>query len=116
MFTLDNRQYLCNVDYHSKFSIVKMIKGISADSLILTCKITFAEYGVPKKIMTDSGGNVISDKFKTFCKSLNIEQAFSSSYHHQSNREVEPCIKFVKCTLKKCFDSRSNPCIALMQI
>ena len=45
-----------------------------------------------------------------------MEQAISSSYHHQSNGQVEACIKFVKCTLKKCFDSRSDPHIALLQI
>ena len=114
MFTLNNKQYLCIVDYHSKFPIIKKIKDLSADSLILTCKIIFAEYGI--LIMSDSGGNFVSDKFKTFCKILNIEQAFLSSYHHQSNRQVEACIKFVKPTLKKCFDSRSDPHIALLQI
>ena len=41
--------------------------------------------GIPKKIISDSGSNFISDKFKTFYKILNIEQAFLSSYHHQSN-------------------------------
>ena len=65
--------------------------------------------------MPDSSSNFISDKFKT-CKNLNIEQAFSSSYHHQSNRQVEACIKFVEHTLKKCFDSWSDPHIALLQI
>ena len=76
MFILNNKQYLCIVDYHSKFPIVKKTEGLSADSLILMCKIIVAEYGIPKKILSDSGGNFISDKFKTFCKSLNIEQAF----------------------------------------
>ena len=65
--------------------------------------------------MSDSGGNFVSDKFKIFCKSLNIEQAFSSSYHHQSNGQVEAFIKFVKCTLKKCFDSKGDPHIVLLQ-
>ena len=45
-----------------------------------------------------------------------MEQAFSSSYHHQSNGQVEACIKFVKHTLKKCFESRGHPHIALLQI
>ena len=80
------------------------------------CKVIFAEYRPPRKIMLDSGGNFISDKFKTFCKSLNIEQAFLSSYHHQSNGQIEACIKFVKCTLKKCLDSKGDPHIALLQI
>ena len=66
--------------------------------------------------MSDAGSNFISDKFKTFCKSLNIELAFSSSYHHQSSGQVEACIKFVKHELKKCFDSKSDPHIALLQI
>ena len=33
----------------------------------------------------------------------------SSSYHYQSNGWVVACIKFVKCTFKKCFESRSDP-------
>ena len=104
------------IENHSKFPLVKKLGDLSADKLILTCKVIFAEYGVPRKIMSDSGGNFISDKFKTFCKSLNIEQAFSSSCHHQSNGHVEACIKFIKHTLKKYFDSRVDPYIALLQI
>ena len=65
--------------------------------------------------MSDSDGNFISDKFKT-CKSLNLEQAFLSSYYHQSNGQVEVCIRFVKHILKKCFDSRSDAHIALLQM
>ena len=46
--------------------------------------------------MSDLGGNFISDKLKTFCKSLNIEQVFSLSYNHQSNGQVQAYIKYVK--------------------
>ena len=54
--------------------------------------------------------------FRSILHNLNIDQAFSSSYHHQSNGQVEACIKFVKHTLKKCFDSKVDPHIALLQI
>ena len=101
MFTLNNQHYLCIVDYHSKFPVIKKSENLSADSHILTCKFIFAEYWLPKKIMLDLGGNFISDKFKTFCKSLNIEQTFSSLYHHQNNGQVEACIRVIKHTLKK---------------
>ena len=103
MFTIDNKQYLCIVDYHSKFLISKQTKDLSADSLILTCKIIFAEYVVPKKIMSDSGSNFISDKFKAFCKSLNIKQAFLSSYHHQSNGTGGCMYKICKAHTKEMF-------------
>ena len=69
-----------------------------------------------KKIMSESGSNFISEKLKNFCKNLNIGQAVLSYYHHQSNRQVETCLKFVKCTLKKSFDFKTDPLIALLQI
>ena len=66
--------------------------------------------------MSDTGRNFVSERFKTFCHSLNIEQAVSSSYHHQSYGQVKACIKFIKCTIKKCSDSGSDIHMALLQI
>ena len=66
--------------------------------------------------MSDAGNNFISDKFRMFCSKLNIQQAVSSAYHHQSNGQVEACIKFIKCTLKKCADSGGDIQMALLQI
>ena len=73
---------------------------MSADRLILACKVIFSKFGLQKKIMLDVGDNFISDKFKQFCKRMNIEQATSLSYHHQSIGQVEVCIKFNKHTMK----------------
>ena len=47
--------------------------GLSADSLIAAVKVIFAEYGLPNRIMSDAGSNFISEKFKDFCNSLNME-------------------------------------------
>ena len=66
--------------------------------------------------MSDAGGNFISDKFKQFCKRMKIEQATSSSCHHQSNRQVEACLKFTKCTMKKCFETNEYIHVALLWI
>ena len=85
MFTLNNRNYLCIVDYHNKFPIVKREEYMSAENLILACKVIFSEYGLLKKITSDAGGNFISDKFRQFCNCMNIDQVTPSSYHHQSN-------------------------------
>ena len=44
----DNSEHcLCIVDYHSKFPVIKQVKGLSADSLINIFKITFSEYRLP---------------------------------------------------------------------
>ena len=90
--------------------------GLSADSPIAAVKVIFAEYGMSHRIMSDAGDNFISEKIINFCNSLNIEHAVSSSYHHQSNRQVEACIKFVKCTIEKCTDSGGDIHMAMLQI
>ena len=42
------KKYLCIVDLYNKFSIIKMMKGLSADNLILTCKVIFWNGGCPR--------------------------------------------------------------------
>ena len=81
----NNKNYLCIVDYHSKFPVIKRMEGLSSASLIATTKVIFAEYGIPHKIMSDAGTNFVSDKFRKFCSRLNIEQAVFPAYHHGSN-------------------------------
>ena len=100
IFHFNNKNYLCIVDYNSKFPMVKRIEGLSAESLITTIKVIFAECGIPPKLMSDAGTNFVSEEFQRFCNSINVEQAVSLAYHHQSNRQIEVCIKFVKHTLK----------------
>ena len=46
---------------------------------------------------------------------LYIEHAASASYDHQSKGQVEACIKLVKCTMKKCHDTKSDIHLALLQ-
>ena len=75
-------------------------------------KVIFAKYGLPQKLMSDAGADFVSDKLQQFCRSINVDQAMSLVYHHQSTRQVEACIKFVKCTLK-CADSGGDINIAL---
>ena len=62
------------------------------------------------------GTPCVADRFWQFCKSINIEQVISSAWHHQSNRQVKACIKFIKCMFKKCADSGRDINMALLQI
>ena len=96
IFHYNNKNYLCIVDYNSKFSIVKRLEGMSAKNLTNAVKVIFAEYGIPRKIMSDTGTNFASARFQKFCRAINIEQATLLAYHHQSNGQVEACIKFIK--------------------
>ena len=88
--------YLCLVDYHCKFPVIKRTESLSVDSLTLSCKF-FSEYRLQKKIMSDGGDNFVSEiqrnlqKPKHRASSLVIIPA-------TSNGNVEACIKLVKCT------------------
>ena len=66
--------------------------------------------------MSDTGTNFVSERFRQFCKSINVEQAVSLAYHHKSNGQVEACVKFIKCTFKKCAESGRDKNIALLHI
>ena len=48
IFHFNNKNYLCVVDYNSKFPVVKRLEGLSAENPINTIKIIFTEYGIPK--------------------------------------------------------------------
>ena len=80
--------YLCIIDYHKEFPLINLTNGLIADILIITCKIIFAEQGLPRNIMSDAGTNIVSEEVLGFCKHLNIHQAMSLSYNHQSNGEA----------------------------
>ena len=52
---------LCIVDIYSKFPIVKIADGLSPADLIRAAKIVFAEFGLPKKSVSDTGMNFMSE-------------------------------------------------------
>ena len=49
-------------------------------------------------------------------ENLYSKQKVSSSFHQQSNGHAEACLKFVKQTMKKCFDNNTDVNLALIQI
>ena len=63
VFHFNNKNYLCIIDYNSKFPIVKTLEGLSAENFTNAVKIIFMEYGIPQKIMSDTGTNFVSDRF-----------------------------------------------------
>ena len=76
------------VDYYGKFPVVKKVDRLAADD-----KMIFAEYGLPKKIISDAGTPFTSETFKKFCRQMSIQQSITSSYHCQNNCEVEAYTK-----------------------
>ena len=55
IFKINNGMLLCIVDYYSKFPVVMKVGTLAADDLLQMAKMTFAEYGLPKEILSDRG-------------------------------------------------------------
>ena len=98
---------LCTVDYYSKFPIIKKTDGLPAESLIKVVKIVIAEFGLPKNIVSEEGKNFISEKFRQFCRQLDIEQPMATS------RSMH---KIVKHAIKIYHDNNDDVNLALLQI
>ena len=75
----------------------------------------YAEFVLPKNV-SDAGTNFVSEWFKEVFMCQNIDQVVTSLYHHHSNGEVVACIKFVKCTIKKCRQINNDTKFASRQI
>ena len=114
IFTINNKHYLCIVDYCSKFHVLKPVESLSTDQLILSCIILFSEYGLLSKIVSDAGTTFISDKCENFDKGFSIRHTVSSSYNHQSNGQVEACVKFLNRTILECFDTNTDIFFSLL--
>jgi hypothetical protein len=80
----------------------------SSSKIISIFKEIFAEYGLPEKIVSDSGSNYTSKEFTAFANALDIKTVVSSPYHHQSNGQAENAVKQIKHIMKKCDETKDD--------
>ena len=73
IFQLNNKNYLCIVDYHSKFLVIKRMEELSAENLIATIKIIVKNHYtlLPSTISKLLGGEDLN-QIRTIKEALNI--------------------------------------------
>ena len=94
----------------------KKVQSLSVDYLVHTTMMIFSRFGLPRRLISDVATNLTSETFQEFYRKLNIQQSITSSFYHPSNGQVEACIKFVKCTIRKCLDTSQDINLALLQM
>ena len=62
-FFVKHYTFLWIEDYYSKFPTVKKADDLAVDDLFKAVKIAFAEFGLPKKIISYAHINITSDTF-----------------------------------------------------
>ena len=51
---------------------MKKVNSLSADNLVQMAKLIFAEYGIPKTLVSDVGTNFTGEALETFFRKMNI--------------------------------------------
>lgn len=89
LFFFDNKKMLTIVENLTKFAQAYIISDKTPETIINKLKVYFSLFGIPKRIMSDHGGEFKNKKINIFCESLNILWHFTSSEYHQSNGMIE---------------------------
>lgn len=87
---LPNGQYVfVIVDYFSRFTEVRFMRSIKSTDIIKRLDQIFSVHGYPISLKTDNAPNFVSDEFKKYLESADINHVTSIPLWPQSNGEVE---------------------------
>ncbi|XP_055584906.1 uncharacterized protein K02A2.6-like [Uranotaenia lowii] len=102
------RNFLVTVDHYSDFIELNLLKDMSARTLIETCQMNFARYGIPQQIVSDNGTNLVNEEMRNFAKAWNFEHTTSAPNHQQANGKAEAAVKIMKRLIQKCEETGEN--------
>ena len=109
IFTSNNRDYLCTVDYYSDyFEVDELHKAKIGAAEIGKVKKRFASHGIPDTFHSDNKPPFNSNEFSAFAAKYEFEQVTSLPEYPQSNDKVENAAKKSKNLMKKAASSNSD--------
>ena len=97
----ENKMFLILVDAHTKWREIFPTTTSTSTTTITKLRQIFAQFGVPKNIVTDNGSCFTSTEFKNFLKSNGIDHFCTPHYHPQSNGLAERCVQIFKQGMRK---------------
>ncbi|XP_046857922.1 uncharacterized protein K02A2.6-like [Xenia sp. Carnegie-2017] len=116
LYHWNNANYLLLVDYYSSYFVVRKLSSTRSSDIISKLKAIFAEFGIPRKLVSDNGPQYTSQDFEKFTKEYGFEHSTSSPHYHQANGKVERFVATVKNTLQKCKETHQDPALALLAV
>ena len=115
IFTLDNRDYLCIIDYYfDLFEVEKLLSKKDAPTVIKALKRYFSNHGIPVKLQSDNGPPFSSHEFADFANTCQFDHFTSSPHYPQSNGKVENAIKTAKRLMKKAKEGKQDFYLSLL--
>ena len=96
IFTLDEKDYLCTVDYYSGYFEIDHFERKTARTIITRLKRHFSNHGIPNLFQSDNGPPFDSQELRDFAAAYEFELVTSSPNYPQSNGRVENAVKTAK--------------------
>ena len=114
IFTLDEKDYLCTVDYYSGYFEIDHLERKTARSIITRLKRHFSNHGIPNLFQSDNDPPFDSQEFRDFAAAYEFELVTSSPNYPQSNGRVENAVKTAKPLMKKSKQAGTDFYLALL--
>ena len=114
IFTLDEKDYLCTVDYYSGYFEIDHLERKTARAIITRLKRHFSNHGIPNLFQSDNGPPFDSQEFRDFAAAYEFESVTSSPNYPQSNGRIENAVKTAKQLMKKSKQAGTDFYLALL--
>lgn len=114
IFTVNQKDYLCTVDYYSGYFEVDKLDRKTAKPIITRLKRHFSTHGIPSEFYSDNGPPFDSQEFREFSREYEFTIITSSPNYPQSNGRVENAVKTAKRLMKKAKEAGTDFYLALL--
>ena len=95
----EGKMILMDIDSHSMW--IEAFHSPTSATVIELSRTLFAQFGVPKVVVTDNGSSFVSEEFETFFLKNSIKHITSVLYHPSTYCLAERAVQIVKRGLKK---------------
>ena len=95
------KMFLLIIDAHSKWLDIHITNSCNTQSTVEKLRMTFANHGFPKMVVSDNGPAFVSKEFEEFMKNNGIRHVKSAPYHPSTNGLVERAVQTFKKAMKK---------------
>ena len=114
IFHFENSSYLLEVDYHSRFPVIRKLHRTTAKHVTNHIQSMFSEYGWPDILISDNGLCHTGVEFRQAIDDISIHHISRSPHYHKPNGLTKTDIQLAKCLLYKAKELGKDPYFALM--
>ena len=101
LFMHNDHSYLLVVDVTSRFPVVRNLTRETTKAIVTSLKNVYADFGLPKRVLSDNGLCFKAREFHEFHKKLGVMVEHCSAYNHQSVGSAERMVQTMKQILSK---------------